>query len=179
MNLLQRMCSSLGFSIKTKVVQEKTFFCGNCPPGRIKLMAAVVLLPCFLETSFAEPGKVLAKDYDSLAVSWERFNKDVTDIFNSGWVFEFRNFSGKRGNKLSGGIREVFQPEKINPSEQGDSRGEYGEDAIRNGGNKFDEIVNALLQGFIIGIIPLIPIFMKSPNAKLRCASRDSCEASP
>ncbi len=178
MNLLQRMCSSLGFSIKTKVVQEKTFFCGNCPPGRIKLMAAVVLLPCFIEPVFAEPGKVMAKDSDSLAVPWERFNKDVTDRFNSGWVFEFSNFSGKSGNKLSGGIREVFQPKQINPSEQSDSRGEYGEDAIRNGGNKFDEIVHALLQGFIIGLIPLIPVFMKTPNTKDHRAEGSGAAAS-
>ncbi len=102
MNLLQRMCSSLGFSIKTKVVQEKTFFCGNCPPGRIKLMAAVVLLPCFLEFAFAEPRNVLAKDSDSLAVPWERFNKDVTDSFSPVRALYFGETFRESGYKFLG-----------------------------------------------------------------------------
>lgn len=76
-------------------------------------MAAVVLLPCFLETSFAEPGKVLAKDYDSLAVSWERFSTRMsrTSLILDGFLSSETSVE-KEGNKLSGGIREVFQPEK-------------------------------------------------------------------
>ncbi len=102
MNLLQRMCGSLGFSIKTKVIQEKTVFCGDCPRGCIKLMAAVILLPCFLETSFAEPGKVIAKDYDSLAVSWERFNKDVTDSFSPVRALHLGDFFRESGHQFLG-----------------------------------------------------------------------------
>ncbi len=169
MNLLQRMCGRLGFSIKTKVIQEKTFFFGNCPRGCIKLMAAVILLPCFLETSFAEPGKVIAKDYDSLAVSWERFNKDVTDSFNSGWVFEFGNFSGKSGKKLSGSIGEVFQPEQINAAKNSDQGRNNGEGPSRDISDKISEIIQAFLLGLMVSAPPIVMALYSTntPNEKL------------
>ena len=126
MNLFKRMCGGFGFGIKTKVIQEKTFFCGDLPRCGVKLMAAMVFLPCLIEPSFSEPVNILTKDNNRLAVLWERFNQDVTDSFSPIRTLYLRETFRESGYKFFGRNAKGISVPNVHGDHSGDHAANKG-----------------------------------------------------
>lgn len=97
MNSLERKRDGKGIISKGWIFEKDPIFGRNAKRLCIKFVAAVILLPCFIEFAFAEPGKVMAKNFGRSSVVVICIEKERTNIKpNIGGILELGEFVGER-----------------------------------------------------------------------------------
>lgn len=100
MNTFKVNFSGFGF-FHRKVIQEKLFFLRYLPSVHVYSMAAMILLPCFIEAAFAEPVKVIAESGNSYTMGSKISDENVSHVLSSDRAFKISNNGNKSTPEIS------------------------------------------------------------------------------
>lgn len=155
MNLIKRIFCGIVLVVDGKVIQEKPFIRWDAKPFCIKLVSAMVMLPCLVKPCLAVRRDIMPEAGNGLTVPIKCINKDVSDGLSSRGAGKFGNLGSKSSYEFLRSIANGVSMTHVNGNDSGD---DASKDCGFWPGNSHDDFWSA------IGLIPSLWLMFWAAN---------------